>query len=252
MYRAQSDEDYSFSNVNAADVEGVLDYLHNEVVTSCPRKNKITRILRKKVTFAPNLSFKRNPSRMMSRWAQFQNGFMTQFSNGYTDRDAFDGSVNVGCKKEDYAGLQGYGYSLPGRCPFSLDFNSIYNQYQNGGDAYYNQYGSNPVVNGCFQTQQSGLCDCTQKVGTGSCSYHVEDAGEVYLNDLSGINTDYNSWCAAGNVEYNTREDRGFGTSFWNGKNDKANAARRVEAVKRAFAQKYPHLPTNLGVEDCS
>merc|ERR1712194_522461 len=53
VYRSQSDNEYSFSNVNAGDIAGVLLYLHHEVVMYCPRRNHITRILRKKVTFAP-------------------------------------------------------------------------------------------------------------------------------------------------------------------------------------------------------
>merc|ERR1712161_120540 len=57
MYRAQSDSEYPMENVNMADLPGVLWYLHHEVVTMCPRKNDITRILRMKVTLQHFVSY---------------------------------------------------------------------------------------------------------------------------------------------------------------------------------------------------
>lgn len=49
-YRAQSDHSYELENIDAANLAGLMYYLHHEVVSaSCPRHYNITRILRLKV-----------------------------------------------------------------------------------------------------------------------------------------------------------------------------------------------------------
>ena len=46
-YRVQGDDDYPFTNVNAADLLGAVCYIHMECLgVSCPRKFSVTRIKR--------------------------------------------------------------------------------------------------------------------------------------------------------------------------------------------------------------
>merc|ERR1711933_472102 len=50
VYRAQSAANYPLENINAADLAGVMWYLHNEVIPATPRKYHIDRIRRFKIT----------------------------------------------------------------------------------------------------------------------------------------------------------------------------------------------------------
>merc|ERR1712194_671864 len=56
MYRAQSEAEYPMENVNTGDLPGVLWYLHNEIVTMCPRKYGVIRIKRLRITVQNDLA----------------------------------------------------------------------------------------------------------------------------------------------------------------------------------------------------
>merc|ERR1719210_1076031 len=77
MYRAQSDRDYPFENVNAADLPGVMWYLHNEVVGATPRKYNVTRILRYKVTTMPTRELYRRTHTQFAAFVAFDDGKCT-------------------------------------------------------------------------------------------------------------------------------------------------------------------------------
>lgn len=215
MYRAQSDVSYPPENCDLASAAGVMWYLHNEVVKLCPRHYNISRIIRYNVTiFNP-------PSVYATRQGQF--GHFVQFDYGQcTVPDCPNWweqyGYAVGCQKQDVAKWKyedSFWYSLPGRCP--------------------SQKWSNKSSD-CAEQELGG--NCSQPNGTQTCTWHAENAGEVAVNDLSGI-TDLAAFCAAGNVEYDEETDKGRGCSFWD---DKFNASRnkeRVLALERHFVKRY-------------
>lgn len=199
-----------------ASVAGVLWYLHNEVVTVCPRKNAITRILRVKVTLQRFVPF-----------VAMDSGRST-VPGASLDRISFPG-----CQSGKYAGWEANWYSLPGRCPL-LDMWSKYD--------------------GCEYSQPGGgFCGCDRKLGEPGCNYHYEHAGEIDVNELIGFGSagDYQEFCANGGLEYDTGSDTGIHLDWWDGFLDHEKAASRVGQVLQAFEAKYPNTTTTLGESQC-
>jgi len=217
MYRAQSDVSYPPENCDLASAAGVMWYLHNEVVILCPRHYDITRILRYNVTVF-------NPAPVFAlRGGQF--GHFVQFDYGQCTVP--DCKANwwdkygymVGCQQQDstmWKYDESYWYSLPGKCP---------SQKWNDKTAE------------CIAEEAGG--NCSSPDGSSTCTWHVEPAGEVSVDDLSGIKN-LAAFCAAGNVEYDPDKDRGRGCSFWDDKFNKTRNQDRVMAMQRLFAKNYP------------
>lgn len=216
MYRAQSYESYPFSNVNSANVGGVLRYIHDEVVISCPRKFQITRILRFKITMRPSNAI---PNSKFGPYVAFDKGMCTVprcpmlwARYGYV----------VGCQSQGTSVANypdGVWFSVPGPCP-SQEIGKKSPQ--------------------CKQLEPGGQCD--NPTGSFDCIWHAEAAGEVSLDELGGI-PNYNARCGEGLMEYSMLTDRGVGTDFWNGKRDRASCARREDQLRQLFETKYPLSP---------
>jgi len=218
MYRAQSDENYPFENVNSANVGGVLRYMHDEVVFSCPRKFQITRVLRFKITvhatsalpnnFGPFVAFDQGRCTVPNcpnLWARY----------GYV----------VGCQPQGTSVAHypnGVWFSVPGSCP-SQEF-----------------WKKSPE---CKQREPGGHCNNPD--GSRDCTWHAEAAGEISVDELGGINN-YNARCSEGFREYDISTDRGVGTDFWNGKRDPVSCARRESRLRQLFETKYPLSPKLL------
>jgi len=222
MYRAQSDADYPMENVNAADLLGVLWYLHNEVVWMCPRKYSVTRVRRLRVTLRNKLA----------PYVAFDSGRCTvPGCSGLWQKHGYA----VGCQNVPYGtdmatgqpGLTGHWYSLPGPCPSQ----AIGHKNQS-----------------CIAAAPGGSCGSA--ASDQNCFYHVEDAGEVRLDELTHIK-DYSAFCAAGFLEYDTASDRGINLTFWDGKTDLKKCTWRYNMFMKAFRDKYPHLPDTLGWQGC-
>eukprot|EP00429_Kryptoperidinium_foliaceum_P098813 CAMPEP_0176251652 /NCGR_PEP_ID=MMETSP0121_2-20121125/35107_1 /TAXON_ID=160619 /ORGANISM="Kryptoperidinium foliaceum, Strain CCMP 1326" /LENGTH=252 /DNA_ID=CAMNT_0017591397 /DNA_START=17 /DNA_END=772 /DNA_ORIENTATION=- len=179
MYRAQSDEEYPNENINTADLPGVLWYLQNEVLGPCPRKYNITRIRRLRVTLRKD---------QIVDFVAFDRARCTV--PGCLSKLSVQG-FRVGCQYTNYGGDAARWYSLPGACP---DLPAESKNLQ------------------CLRAQPGGACN--GPIGTAGCSYHVEDAGDVGLSELSGIR-DFKAFCADGNVEYDKATQRGRGLDFW-------------------------------------
>jgi len=231
MYRAQSDADYLPENINAADLPGVLWYLHNEIIVSTPRKYGVTRILRFEVTMQNTQDLYGHTRSQFGPFVAFDMGRCT-VPNCQRLWDKY-GYV-VGCQTLGSAytsattGNPGSWYSLPGPCP-----NMSYNM---------------PKTEQCLTANPGG--SCYEVTGERSCTFHVEHAGEIKLDEFVGIE-DYEMFRSSGKQEYSVVQDQGIGLSFWDGKNDPANCSRRVRHAQDLFHQHYPERPATLAEPPC-
>eukprot|EP00406_Dinophysis_acuminata_P066457 CAMPEP_0179269114 /NCGR_PEP_ID=MMETSP0797-20121207/30793_1 /TAXON_ID=47934 /ORGANISM="Dinophysis acuminata, Strain DAEP01" /LENGTH=425 /DNA_ID=CAMNT_0020977425 /DNA_START=28 /DNA_END=1302 /DNA_ORIENTATION=+ len=233
VYRAQSDAVYPPANVNTADLGGVLWYLHNEIVSSTPRKYDVTRILRFKITVKNTWALYKETHSQFGPFVAFDAGRCTvpacdQLWNKY-------GFV-VGCQYLDPVVASytrqvpcvppschaGFWYSLPGPCP-SADLMT--------------------KSEACVQALPGG--SCSHVTGVRDCTYAVEGAGEVDLNEFSFIDN-YTEFIEAGRVEYNPATDTGVGFTFWDGKHDQSRCQWRMDRLQRHFVEKYPEYPDAL------
>jgi len=227
MYRAQEDLEYEYSNMNTANLAGVLWYLQNEVLQPyClpeqVRKFDITRIKRLRVTL-------KNPpqpdERKFSAFFAYDRGRCSTpecmdfyNENGYV----------VGCQMVADNRLDGFAYpkptwySLPGPCPL---------------------YDFDVKPPGCEAGEPGGLC--VAPTGAADCTYSIEDAGEAQLAELAGI-ADMLGFCADGKGEYDKGIDGGYGVDFWNGGRDVEKNKARMKAVMDFFESQYPDMPKDL------
>jgi len=134
------------------------------------------------------------------------------------------------------------------------------------GDQVSKDMGKSPE---CMQKMPGGHCDAAS--GAPDCTYSYEEAGEVMLDDLVGIE-DYNEFwnvsytkCARERAEgkldrdteclhkkeYNTETDKGVGMSFWNGKNDADKCTDRMDAVRALFKVNSPEFLERLPEPAC-
>lgn len=236
MYRALDDEVYHMENTNLASVTGVMWYLQNEVVTTCPRKFGITRILRYVITML-------NPSTLWKSPLHSQFGPFVQFDDGKCSWNSSHCSnvwdkygYAVGCQPldttsadvPDYAGPPApVWYSLPGRCP-SMAFQD--------------------KTQACLMAETGG--ECPKPDGSAGCTWKAELAGEISINELSGIVFE-GQFCREGGVEYSPKIDKGVGTAFWDGRRNITANRERVARVQQLFQLKYPTYPTTLGDPPC-
>eukprot|EP00434_Breviolum_minutum_P016247 symbB.v1.2.014318.t1/scaffold1020.1/size145545/6 len=207
MYRAQSDSDYDFENVNAANLAGLMWYLEHEVVfAQCPRHYNITRILRFKVSIKVPKTFDHNFSRF---WA-FDRGMCTSpaCANDYAQH-----GFTVGCQYQDAASYPGaVWYSLPGRCPLT------------------------PLVakKGCTALPGG---NCQRPNGDADCTWSAEKAGEIQISKVEGV-YNWTDFCAHHGNEYIL--------PFWDARGDTAHMKMRMTKVLETFKKKYPNDPINL------
>jgi hypothetical protein len=247
MDRAMGDVvNYSLANINAADLAGVMWYLHNEIVPSVGinRKYNITRIWRFKITMKTTWEFFNVHRRQFGGFVAFDNGRCTvphsdkiwnhfgfipgcQFQN--MDPEERQSSSYFSLSKTRFEGCHpdrapfcngSVWYSLPGPCP-SERFD-----------------GKNPE---CKQAMPGGLC--RQATGDRNCTYSYETAGYIDIDELVGIR-DYKAFFMDGNREYSHKTDSGVGCTFWNGKNDAKLCQERMDKVQALFKKRYPDLPS--------
>ncbi|CAE6970882.1 unnamed protein product [Symbiodinium natans] len=231
LYRVDNDQRYKLNGVNMANLLGDIWYLHNEVVFNCPRKFNMTRLTRFKVTYRATKEL----------WGQNKN---------FDAFVAFDkakctvpgcpmlhwlplGYV-IGCTKNDVGRVALPGeaawFSLPGTCPSKFYFQKTAE---------------------CEKREPGGQCKGSEVTGESDCTYKVEEAGEIRLDELSGIKN-YNEVCESTGVrEYDELTDKGTGTSFWNGKADAKKGEERVKFISDLFAKRFPKFPAHLDDPPC-
>jgi hypothetical protein len=256
MYRSVSDEEYPPLNTNMASLGGALWYLQNEVVNRCDdgrgggkfgyRRFRIARMLRYKVKMRATKALLDQGMHFGSRVA-FDKGKCT--GAWYPQHDCKQAwekyGYHIGCNvlgQGPYPSCAPVGsdngegfcpitypdpvwYSLPGPCPDTEYFNHCNAQAEPGG--------------------------YTKGTPTGSrtSTYSYEFAGEIDLDELSGIKghyKDHADFCRKGCLEYvkyGYGSDKGKCVSFWNNRHD-ANANKaRVKAADDLFKKHYPDYP---------
>eukprot|EP00933_Yihiella_yeosuensis_P005785 TRINITY_DN110373_c0_g1_i1.p1 TRINITY_DN110373_c0_g1~~TRINITY_DN110373_c0_g1_i1.p1 ORF type:complete len:531 (+),score=97.78 TRINITY_DN110373_c0_g1_i1:64-1593(+) len=236
MYRSQNKDNYKQENVNMASLTGELWYLHNEVVYVCPRKFSLSRLVRYVITM-------KNPKALWKSPMHYQFGQFVQFDSGQctwnnTQCETIWNTVGytVGCQPLDttnpllplYQGPPApVWYSLPGRCP-SKTFRD-----------------KTPE---CLKAEPGGNCHAPD--GSFDCTWKVEHAGELTLDELSGI-TDYDQFCKDGKSEYDKFLDKGNGTTFWDKRRDPIASEQRIQHVQNLYKKKYPEFPASLPDPPC-
>ena len=160
-YRAQDDEDYPFTNVNAASLLGVVCYLHMEVIHggSCPRKFGVTRILRYRVTVHAHEDDVRE---LKDQW-----GSHGELGHVFARFSAFDAGIasrsyltSVGCTRP---GPRWYDHHYVGATYFSLPGNCRTRRFNE------KEY--------CGWEESGGECEIPD--GSKHCTWHAEPIGEV-------------------------------------------------------------------------
>lgn len=277
VYRAQSSARYQLENVNIADLPGVLWYLHHEVIPATPRKYHIDRIRRYKLTlrttqefwnvhhtnFAPFFAYDGGRCTTPSCLEFYhQYGFLVGCQRLRLKEGAYMSKhdTNHYCEPGSDQCRAPLWFSLPGPCPHMglhyLKGNHITLDVNQGKSAE------------CLKKMPGGLCK-GPPTGAPDCTYSIEDAGEILLDDLAGID-DYNDFwnlsyakCHAEvrakkregpcirNTEYSGKIDKGVGCSFWDGKLDKKKCMERTERAKKLFKDKFPEFPDSLDNPVC-
>jgi len=238
-------------NVNVADLPGVMWYLHNEIVptrAADSRKYNITRILRYKLTMKTTWEFFHVHNRQFGSFSAFDDGrcsvpncpqvwehygYIVGCQHQQADTAAYLSSfttrIDGGCKAP-YCNSSIW-YSLPGPCPSQR----------------YSEKGTE-----CLRMESGGRCG--KASGSWDCTYSVEKAGEISLNELAGIDS-YREFKRSGFQEYVGPLDAGMGNTFWNGKRDlklceDPRGQERIDKVKKMFRDKYPDLPDCDALEE--
>jgi len=229
VYRAKNNENYEDTNVNMANLAGVMWYLHNEVVGHCPRKFGIVRVLRYKITMRNTPELKRSTGKNFARLCHFDSGACTGPASSISD---FKFGFVVGCDKPSFhqaAYPKATWFSFPGSCP-EVPFQR--------------------KTEWCKQDQKGGNHQCNAgEPWSKTCTWRLEPAGEVTLDELTH-NKNFDNTCRnTGFFEYRDGCDCGQGTNFWHGKRDFHAGLRRMSWLKTLFQRNYPSMPTDLGSE---
>jgi len=248
IYRATSGKEFPIENVNAANAQGVMWYLHNEVVRYVPRRFDIDRIVRFKVQY-------RAPTPLHDKGMNFG------------VRYAFDSGKCTGpgdCTKElgQYGNFVGcnlvYDYPTPQFADATYYGNPTW--YSFPGDCSMEDYHHQNAM--CKMYHPGGACKGTP-TGAGDCTYSYEPAGFVMLDDVVGIK-DYSAFARMGGREYvagfgvsqgicrryRSTCDKGIHLDFWDWKHSEKYNKLRVQKMLDTFKKKYPNQE-ELGDAPC-
>mmetsp|Transcript_72580 Transcript_72580/g.155449 ORF Transcript_72580/g.155449 Transcript_72580/m.155449 type:complete len:237 (-) Transcript_72580:53-763(-) len=231
MYRAQNDVGYEIQNDVLGNLAAVLWNLHKEVVSACPRLNGITRILRLKVTMKPTMEVFSGDHwhhPIFGPFADFQQcQCMRPDCPNIWEKFGF----SPGCKNlhpnGEYYYPDGVWYSLPGSCP---------------------SMGCQGKTPQCTVDNPGG--QCANVDGSRACTWRIEPAGEIRLDELVGIGN-HDQFCAAGGREWVPSTDRGVKAVFWDGFYDASLCKQRVDAAARLFEVGYPSMPKSFPTPAC-
>jgi hypothetical protein len=222
MYRAIADGDlwkYPFGNLNTGNLDGVMWYLANEVVTMyshgprCPRKFNIAKIHRFKVrTRATRELFNEN----LNMGARFS------FDFGKCTGRCFPGNMCTGAADCD----EHYG-----KFGFVVGCNNFYD---------HNPFPAvkTPAESGIwYSLPLAGRCD--YPTGAHNCTWSYEDAGEIHLEELEATSPGGTNCC---NWKC---------TSFWDGQFKESMLHMRVQKAEELFRWKFPNQIAPTGWPVC-
>jgi len=216
MYRATSSvqPDYAFGEINTANMDGVIWYLMNEVVTEytngvrCPRKFNISMIHRYRVrakTTSPLFSQGMN---FGARWA---------YDQGQCTGRCFPDNQCT-CNSDCQAHFDEFGYVLG--C-------------NNFIDKYPFPASNTPAPGGIwYSLPLDGRCE--HPTGARDCTWSYEEAGSITLEELEQTSPGEGD-CCSGNC-----------TSFWTEQFSVPKTTWRVNQALDVFSLKYPDQPRDL------
>lgn len=248
MYRAQQgygmwEPDARPKNINLASPGGVMRYLHDEAVGKdvcgsctpplCERKYNISRIVRYKVTFKNTAEVYGERRGQFGPFRQFDNAKCTF---GQCEKTWEKYGFAVGCQVQPlhvYHYEDAVWYSLPGSCPSA-------------------RYGSK--TDECKVNEPGGRCEEGQEPdGSRSCTFNIELAGEVALDDVVGLSDvgGYAKFCGSGGIEYMKNNEEASTIDFWKGFQDVGANRVRVEKLLKAFQDKYGEQYPALDTPAC-
>jgi len=239
MYRVQNNDNYPQPNHDMLNLAGAMWYLHNEVIWHPKGRSgtyfakPVTRILKFKVQV-------RATQPLIDLGMNFGvfNAFDSGKCTGPFECDNFPkAGFTVGCetwqpgagsnfphaqwnKLNHYKGA--IWYSLPGPCPSQT-------------------YAKKSKE--CIKEAPGGECPKgVTPTGTYNCTYTLEQLGEITIDELEGIDS-VDKFVASGGREYDPKSDKGVHMDFWDGLQDTAACARRVQHAEDLFHRKYPGQP---------
>jgi hypothetical protein len=226
MYHAPESPDEDLQNSVAGDLPGLMWKIHNEVAASPNERHTAKRIVRYKVTMRAAERLHDERHRQFGPFVTFQSGkCMERACDNIWNQYGF----NIGCQTvntSDFAYYSpfvtrlgggacppncndGLWFSIPGNCP-SMSFDG--------------------KTQDCNLRMPGGLCNDVHLLGMSgaSCTFFIEDAGEITLSELVGSRSD-----------------------FWSGRHDRDRCASRMREVQRLFRLHYPNMPETYGVPPC-
>jgi len=269
MYRASSSSSFPLSNVNTGDLAGVMWYLHNEIVGSPHRKYGIDRIRRYKMTFRPVVEFWNVHHSNFAPFFAFdaaqctsddcekiysKYGFLSGCQPVTPGRSAYQSEANSlipeRCNDDPNGCRQPMWYSFPGPCPLKQLRKEQVDGHLNSRLSAKTE--EEAKSDECIKTQPGGLCDEGDALGAPDCSFTAEEAGEILLDELTGIG-DYETWWTSWQEtqEYNVDHDVGIDCHFWDHRNDKEACAKRLKAAADMFEQQHGVDPDVLPLPVC-
>jgi cell wall-associated NlpC family hydrolase len=224
MYRANSAEggtQYEFGNINTGNLDGVVWYLQNEVVTlyshggpQCPRKFDISQINRYKVKTRATKELFETGVNFGVRWA---------YDFGICMGRCFPGNKCTGGTDCDFH-FDKFGYTV--------GCNNFYDNYPFPDMNTPAKYGI------WYALPLDGRCEGTP-TGARNCTWSYEEAGIVNLTDVEATNPNGGNCCDGGC------------TSLWDNPLDQGATDWRVQTIRSVFAEKFPDMPEDLGESPC-
>lgn len=220
MYRATSDvvPKYAFGEINTGNMDGVMWYLMNEVVTNytaavrCPRKFNISMIQRYRVHTKATAPLLADGMNFGVRWA---------YDRGQCTGRCFPGNQCT-CGQDCQEHFDRYGYFV-------------------GCNKFVDEYpfptGWTPAPGGIWYSLPLGG-RCEFPTGERNCTWSYELAGSITLQELEEVSPGLGDCC--------TRSRSGNCTSFWEDQFSIDRTYWRINQALDLFARKYPEKPRDL------